>query len=145
MNRNIVWMRVAQEISHMSTCPRREVGCVILNDLGHVLATGFNGVPSGFDSCLENDCGGSLSSTRDNLDKCIAVHAEMNAMMQLRTPREASVIFTTSSPCKHCIKMLLNTEIKMIVYLEEYDTDALIMWDKAGRNYDAISIHTFKR
>ena len=126
--RTMVWMRVAKEIATMSTCPRRAVGCVILSDLGHVLATGFNGVPSGMTSCFDDDCGAPLSPTRDSLDKCIAVHAEMNALMQLRSPREATVIVTTSSPCKHCMKMLLNTEIRFIAYGELYDKDAMAMW-----------------
>ena len=135
-----VWMKVAKIIGTMSTCPRRQVGCVILNDLGHVLSTGFNGVPSGFRSCYDNDCGASLSPTRDSLDTCIAVHAEMNAMMQLRSPREARTLITTTSPCKHCIKMLLNTEIDFIAFGELYDQDAMIMWHNAEREYGQISI-----
>ena len=138
INRAGIWMRVAKEIATMSTCPRREVGAVILNDLGHVLATGFNGVPSGFKSCFLDACPGSLSLPGEHLDRCIAIHAEMNAMMQLRTPREASALFTTSSPCKHCIKMLLNTEIKTIFYDELYDGEALEMWKQAGR--EAIDV-----
>ena len=134
------WMKVAKIIGTMSTCPRRQVGCVILNDLGHVLATGFNGVPSGFDSCIEIDCGASLAPPRDSLDTCIAVHAEMNAMMQLRSPREARTLVTTASPCKHCIKMLLNTEIDFIAYGELYDQDAMMMWYGAEREYGQISI-----
>ena len=138
MNRNLTWMRVAKEIATMSTCPRREVGAVILNDLGHVLATGFNGLPSGFESCASMSCEGSLAATRDSLDKCMAVHAEMNALMQLRSPREASVIITTSSPCKHCMKMLLNTEIKLIIYDELYDEEALTLWESADRESDRV-------
>lgn len=138
--RTMVWMRVAKEIATMSTCPRRAVGCVILSDLGHVLATGFNGVPSGMTSCFDDDCGASLSPTRDSLDKCIAVHAEMNALMQLRSPREASVIVTTSSPCKHCMKMLLNTSIKELIFEERYDSDALVLWLQQGRRQTCVTL-----
>ena len=64
--------------------------------------------------------------------------------MQLRLPREASVIITTSSPCMHCMKMLLNTEIRLIIYDEEYDLDALDLWVvEAGREADAV--HTSER
>ena len=139
-DRAMVWMRVAKEIDTMSTCPRRAVGCVILNDLGHVLATGFNGMPSGMTSCFDDDCGASLSPTRDNLDKCIAVHAEMNALMQLRSPREATVIVTTSSPCKHCMKMLLNTSIEELIYEEKYDSDALVFWLQQGRRETCVTL-----
>ena len=134
------WMRVAAAIATMSTCPRREVGAVILNDLGHVLSTGFNGVPSGMTSCITSDCGGSLSPTRDSLDRCIAVHAEMNALMQLRSPREATVIVTTASPCKHCMKMLLNTPITLIIYEELYDTEAVELWRSTGRECTHVEV-----
>ena len=140
VNRAGIWMQVAKKIATMSTCPRRAVGCVILNDLGHVLATGFNGVPSGMTSCFIDDCGGSLAPTRDSLDSCIAVHAEMNAMMQLRTPREAATLITTSSPCKHCMKMLLNTSIEFIVYMNMYDQDAMIMWMNQGHEHAQVEV-----
>ena len=140
LDRASIWMKVAKVIATMSTCPRRSVGAVILSDLGHVLATGFNGVPSGMISCITNDCGASLEPTRDSLDTCIAVHAEMNALMQLRSPREASVIVTTSSPCKHCIKMLLNTSIDFVVYGELYDQDAMIMWMNNDRKHAHVEV-----
>ena len=140
INRAGIWMRVAKVIATMSTCPRREVGAVILNDLGHVLATGFNGVPSGMTSCFTKDCGASLSPTRDSLDRCLAVHAEMNALMQLRSPREASSIVLTASPCKHCIKMLLNTPIDFIVYGELYDQDAMVMWMDNNRKHAHVEV-----
>ncbi len=140
INRAGIWMRVAKEIATMSTCPRREVGAVILNDLGHVLATGFNGVPSGMTSCFINNCGASQDPPRDSLDKCMAVHAEMNALMQLRSPREASVIITTSSPCKHCVKMLLNTSIDLIIYEELYDLDAMTMWISNNRDFTHVTV-----
>ena len=134
------WMKVAKIIGSMSTCPRRNVGAVILNDLGHVLSTGFNGVPSGMTSCYDNDCGASSEPTKDGLDKCIAVHAEMNALMQLRSPREATDIIITSSPCKHCMKMLLNTEIRFIAYGELYDKDAMAMWMDNERDYANVYV-----
>ena len=137
-------MNVATQIATLSTCPRRAVGCVILSDLGHVLATGFNGVPSGMTSCFTSDCGASQEPTRDSLDKCIAIHAEQNALMQLRTPREASEIIVTSSPCMHCMKMLLNTEIKTIYYGEYYDSVALSIWKSQRREAYRVfkQIHT---
>ena len=140
INRAGIWMRVAHQIATMSTCPRREVGAVILSDQGHVLATGFNGVPSGMTSCYTKDCGASQVSTRDSLDRCLAVHAEMNALMQLRTPREASALFTTSSPCKHCMKMLLNSNIQTIFYQDLYDVIAIQLWESDGRETHHVAV-----
>ena len=137
-----VWMAVAHQIATLSTCPRRAVGCVILSDLGHVLATGFNGVPSGMTSCFVNDCGASQMPTRDSLAACLAIHAEQNALMQLRTPREAIEIIVTSSPCMHCMKMLLNTGIQIIHYGEIYDETALDMWADQGRELCQTDLRT---
>ena len=142
MNKYKVWMNVAHQIATLNTCPRRAVGCVILSDLGHVLSTGFNGVPSGMTSCFVNDCGASQARSGDSLAECLAVHAEMNALMQLRTPREASEIIVTSSPCMHCMKMLLNTEIQMIYFVEMYNLKALQWWEEQGRSVCQLDSHT---
>ncbi len=140
INRAGIWMRVAKTIATMSTCPRRAVGAVILNDLGHVLATGFNGVPSGMTSCFTNDCGASREPTKDNLDKCLAIHAEQNALMQCNSVRDTKTLICTASPCMHCTKMLLNTPIDFIIYGELYDQDAMVLWMDSKRNHAHVEV-----
>ena len=47
-------MELAITTSRRSTCCRRNVGCVLLNSRGHVIATGYNGVASSQPHCNES-------------------------------------------------------------------------------------------
>lgn len=46
-------MKLALITAQRATCKRRQVGCVLLNARGHVLATGYNGVAAGLHHCNE--------------------------------------------------------------------------------------------
>lgn len=47
------FMNIAKVVATRSTCLRRAVGCVLVDDLGHILATGHNGVARGEKHCNE--------------------------------------------------------------------------------------------
>lgn len=69
-------------------------------------------------------------------DQCEAVHAEQNALLQCADPRRIHTAYVTLSPCKNCIKLLLNTQCKNVVFLEEHtDLTAKSIWEKLGRNW----------
>lgn len=149
-------MDVAKLTACRSTCCRRNVGCVILNARGHVLATGYNGVAAGLPHCNEvrpgsdavqiaeaepwtfpNACEGYKAPSGTNLDGCEAIHAEQNALLQCKSIYEIDTIYVTASPCVTCTKLLLNTSCRRVVYLEEYPhSHAKDMWIKAGREWD---------
>jgi dCMP deaminase len=132
-----VFMKVAYNISELSTCARRAVGCVIINKNGYISSTGFNGVSSGVQHCIDIPCGGHTSKSGTNLSSCQAIHAEANALMQCKDINSIESVFVTCSPCLHCIKLLANTSCKIIYYDFEYpgfDTTR-IYWEgtKKGR------------
>lgn len=103
------------------TCARRKVGCVLLDARGHVLATGYNGRAAGLDHCSEgHPCAGATAPSGTNLDACEAIHAEQNALMQCADVHQIDTVYTTASPCLTCVKMLINTGARRIVFLEEY-------------------------
>ena len=131
------FLAMAQLIAERGTCARRKVGCVLVNARGHVLSTGYNGVASGFKHCNENsECPGAQSASGTNLDKCGAIHAEQNALLQCRDPYEIHTCYTTTSCCTHCVKLLLNTSCQRIVFLEEYPhEDPKELWSLAGREW----------
>lgn len=144
---------MARLVASRSTCVRRAVGCVLVDRRNHVLATGYNGVPAGAPHCNEpsiaagkgpvdrfrildfpNACAGAKSRSGTNLDACLAVHAEQNAMLQCRDAYAIAVAYVTAFPCPSCIKLLLNTNCHEIVYLEPYSNDdALNQWIRSGR------------
>lgn len=118
--RKTVFMSVAVAISRLSTCPRRRVGCVITDADNRIIATGYNGVPSGHPHC-NYPCN---RESNNMLERCKAVHAEANALLFCDT-RRAQCMYVTSSPCIECAKMIANTGIKYVAYQSVYSTEAL--------------------
>lgn len=96
------------------------MGCVLVDSRNHVLATGYNGVPGGIPHCIDQPCGAENAKSGDALDGCLATHAEVNAVLQCRDPYEIKTVYTTTSPCIHCIKILMNTSVERIVFAQEY-------------------------
>ncbi len=118
------FMRIAHEVAKRSTCLRRHVGAVVVLDK-RILATGYNGAPSGLPHCSETGCRrqemGVPSGQRAEL--CRGLHAEMNALLQgsrygVRT--EGATIYSTHVPCSLCTKMIINAGIVRIVAAAEY-------------------------
>ena len=107
------FLRMALLVSERGTCVRRKVGCILVNKKNHVLATGYNGNPSGFSHCLDNPCKGANSTSGKDLDKCEAIHAEQNALLQCKDVYDIHTVYCTVSPCIHCVKLLLNTSAKI--------------------------------
>ena len=150
-------LRLAEATAARSTCLRRSVGCVLLDRHGAVVATGYNGVPkgalhcnelTGFDDVVDalkdglvkakpifgHACPGAASASGTDLHLCNAVHAEQNALLQCRTVGLVQTCCVTVSPCVHCIKMLLNTGCRRIVFRDRYSDESPIdAWSKAGR------------
>lgn len=50
-NKGVYFLSMARLVSSRATCCRRSVGCVITNERGHVLSTGYNGVAAGQPHC----------------------------------------------------------------------------------------------
>lgn len=117
----IKWLLgIAILASERSDCKSRKVGAVIADDSYHVLAIGYNGTVTGAKHC-EGKCPRCKKGrAHTNLhDDCMAVHAEMNALMQSKG--KGSKLFVTIFPCASCLKTMLNFGIKEIYYCDDYD------------------------
>ncbi len=118
--------------SKRSTCLKRQVGCVLLNQRNHVIATGYNGPASGMIHC--NNC-----KIKDSKDDCPAIHAEQNALLQCLDVYKISVAYITRSPCVICLKLLLNTSCERIVFLDNSSyIKSKDLWLKANRTWEQI-------
>lgn len=115
-----VMMQVARVMSYRSTCARRRVGCVLVNDMNHVVATGYNGVAAGQPHCIEKNCPGAQAPSGQGLDMCEAIHAEANALLQCGNVYDISAAYCTTAPCVHCVKLLMNTGCMNIYFKEDY-------------------------
>lgn len=125
---------MAQIVAMRSTCRRRRVGCVLYSEQGLVLATGRNGTPRGTPHCIDTPCPGADYPSGQGLEFCDAVHAEINALIQCSNTEHIHTIVCTESPCIFCIRALLNTSCKEILFINEYPhPESKAKWEKAGR------------
>jgi dCMP deaminase len=133
--RDQIYLEMAELIARRGTCPRRAVGCVLVDRRGRVLSTGYNGVASGRPHCNAGfPCPGAHFKSGQGLDKCEAIHAEQNAILLLQDPWVVHTAYISTSPCLSCIKLLLGTSAKRIVCRELYaHADAIQWWKSSGR------------
>lgn len=136
ISRDAYFIEMARLAARRGTCSRRQVGCVLVDSMHHVMATGFNGNPVGMPHCIETPCEGAGLESGSGLVKCQAVHAEQNALLQCSDVGRIATCYTTASPCVLCLRMLLNTSCYRIVFVEEYPhADSKAMWLSAGREW----------
>lgn len=130
-------MEIARLVASRSTCLRRQVGAVMVKDK-NILATGYNGTPSGIRHCSEVGCLRQQMNvpSGERHELCRGLHAEQNAIIQAAKHGvniDGAVLYCTHSPCIICSKMLINSGIKRIVCTDGYpDPLAKAMLDEAG-------------
>jgi dCMP deaminase len=115
------YLRMSKEWSNLSWAVRKKVGSLIVKD-GVIISDGYNGTPTGF----ENECEDSNGDT-----KWYVIHAEANAILKCaRTTQscDGATLYITHSPCRDCSKLILQSGIKRVVYLEDYK-------DPAGKDF----------
>lgn len=118
------FMRITLLVATRSTCSRRQVGAMLVKQR-NILATGYNGVPSGITHCDVTGC------LRDQLkvpsgerhELCRGLHAEQNAIIQAArhgTNILGATLYCTDSPCIICSKMLINAGVSEVIYARGY-------------------------
>lgn len=113
MKNDSYYLGLARWVAKKATCPKKQVGCVIVDSDQKLLSTGFNTVPSGCASCLSTPCS-------KRLKKCHAIHAEALALLKCKDIKRIDTIYVTLSPCFDCAKLISMTGCKRVVYLEDY-------------------------
>ena len=89
------YLRIADEWGQLSNCQRKKVGAIIVKDR-MIISDGFNGTPSGFENCCEDDAG---------ITKWYVLHAEANAILKVAKSTQSckdATLYITMSPCKEC-------------------------------------------
>lgn len=131
------FMNIAVQAATRATCDRKHVGAVIVRDKT-ILSTGYNGSIRGLPHC--DEAGHMMEN-----DHCVAtVHAEANAIIQAAkngTAIDGADIYVTASPCWNCFKLIANSGIKRIVFMEFYrDERILSVAKQAGIVLQQISM-----
>lgn len=119
------FMEIAGLVAQRSTCQRRNVGAVLVRDR-RILASGYNGAPSGMEHCTLQGC---LREQMDipsgeRYELCRSVHAEQNAIIQAAKHGisiEGATLYCTHAPCLICAKMLVQAGIRKAFYLEGHE------------------------
>jgi dCMP deaminase len=124
-------MKMTLLAAERSTCERRKVGAVIVKDR-HILATGYNGAPTGVSHCASAGCLRAMYNipSGERHEICRGAHAEPNAVGQAAkygTAIDGATIYITNFPCAYCAKLLINAGIVEIVYKEAYANDELAL------------------
>ncbi len=130
---DIAYLKMAVEWAKLSHCTRKQVGALIVKDR-MIISDGYNGTPTGFDNCCEDENGDTL---------WYVLHAEANAMMKVaKSTHDAndSTLYITLSPCRECSKLILQAGIKRVVYLQQYKDDSgLEFLKQSGVELEQIS------
>jgi len=111
------FLELARTTSTRATCSRRKHGAVIVQQR-RIVATGYNGGPSGYPHCEDGGCPRALSEAKQGYDyeRCIAIHAEANALL-FSSPqeRDGSSLYCTGAPCFGCAKLIANSGVTEVV------------------------------
>ena len=131
------FLTMARVLAEQSTCSRRKVGAIFTNEHHHIIASGYNGNAAGMDHCIDKPCAGARLKSGSGLDACEAIHAEQNALIQCKDHMAIRVAYLTTSPCMHCVKMLLNTGCQNIIFIDQYTNCEAEkeLWQKSGRKW----------
>ena len=131
------FMTLANQVATRTTCVRRGVGCVLVRDK-RILATGYNGAPTGLRHCYETGCLRQQLNvpSGQNHELCRALHAEQNALIQAARygiSVEGATLYVNTQPCVLCAKMIINAGIVEVVYQNPYpDELAMSMLEESG-------------
>ncbi len=128
------YLRIAKEWSLLSYCKRKQVGAIIVRDR-MIISDGYNGTPTGFENCCEDE---------EGLTNWYVLHAEANAILKVARSTqtcEGATLYITLSPCKECSKLIHQSGIKRVVYQTGYrDTSGIDFLTKAGVVVEQIEI-----
>jgi dCMP deaminase len=102
---------------------RRQIGAVIVTDENRIVATGYNGPPSGYPYTCMSSCPRNLyADATGDYRNCISIHAEANALMFCdRRERKGGSIYVNEAPCFDCAKLIANSGLaRVMIYTLEH-------------------------
>lgn len=125
------YLGICDAVASRADCTRRKVGAIVVRD-NSIVATGYNGAPPGEPGCLSNGacprgkhyisrtdgvgivrCGCGMpwpcpesvapdSSYATGKGACIAIHAELNALLRAGSISQGATLYCTDKPCDAC-------------------------------------------
>lgn len=151
ISREEMFSQICSVVAQRSTCLRSQVGALIVRD-GRIISMGYNGPVSGMPACSKPDSSQQVLIIAEVLEPtgtaCMgpgctrSLHAETNAIAfaaRAGVSVEGCTMYCSMSPCINCAKVIVNSGIKELKYLEEYrDTSGLELLRKAGITVEQV-------
>lgn len=157
-------MKIAEVTSGLSYAKRLQVGAVIVKD-NQILATGYNGMPSGWENVCEYTefmpinkpdtniadyplvgtfwiDGHSVERRYKITTRPEVLHAETNAIAKVSQSTESSqgsTLFCTHAPCIDCAKLIYQSGINTVYYRAQYRSDAGLNFLKLS----GVNVHQY--
>ena len=120
------YLEMAKIWAKNSYCERRQVGALIVKNK-MIISDGYNGTPSGFENVCEDE---------EGMTKPYVLHAEANAITKVAKSNNSSdgaTLYVTAAPCLECSKLIIQSGIKRVVYIDSYSlTDGIVLLERAG-------------
>ena len=139
------YLDIAETVLERSTCLKRHYGAVIVKN-NEIISTGYNGAPRGISNCIDNNkCTREFCERGTGYENCIAVHAEMNAIISSkRSDMIGSSLYLVGKeiggsyvkngePCSICKKIIVNAGIKYVyvrINKEKYKVIVVNNWER---------------
>lgn len=118
--RDLIFMEVAHVIRKRSTCSRGSVGAVAVLD-NRIIATGYNGAPSGAPHCTALGC--DVPANNHELGCQRVVHAESALIAHAARHGikiEGATLYCTHGPCLKCAHLIVSAGFNRFVFGVHY-------------------------
>ena len=120
------FLGIATAVAARAKCTRRKVGAVLVVDR-RIIGTGYNGAAPGKPDCLEGACPRGRQDytqvqpmsdydTPGSPGFCIAIHAEVNALLHATRDTHSASVYVTDEPCAGCRKALAAAGVARAVW-----------------------------
>lgn len=146
ISREKMFILMTHVVSKRSSCLRAQVGALLVKE-GHIISMGYNGPVAGAPDCTPRVTPEEVMNNPFYKDRPVAkvleelnlettcegpgctrsLHAETNAIAfaaKTGVPVEGCTLYCTMSPCINCAKVIINSGIKEVLYLDEYRDDS---------------------
>ena len=124
LKKDIQFMKLCFEASKIfSTCGKKQYAALLVDDMNHIVGFGYNGGPRNTTHCKDGGCKRFFEKSQSGsvYDNCIAIHAEANALLHSDYNSKQTKLYVNGPPCFNCAKLICNSTLKTVYYLEDSD------------------------
>lgn len=116
-----VYIEMAQVLAQRAACTRRQVGALVVDAEGRIVASGYNGAPAGTLNCTDGGCPRGKFSYDEvpafsEYSNCVAIHAEANALLRAGEKAVGGTLVITCQPCHECARLAIAARVARVIY-----------------------------